>query len=85
MAQPKLNQNALNSIPVPFPSLEIQAEMVDKLDDLRGSKERLIEVCQQKLAALTELKQSLLQKAFSGELTADKPIPSKALKEEEVA
>ncbi len=34
------------------------------------SKERLVEVCNQKLAALTELQQSLLQKAFSGELTA---------------
>ena len=72
MAQPKLNQTALNSIPVPFPPMEIQAEVVAKLDDLSGSKGRLIDICQLKIAALTELKQSLLQKTFSGELTADK-------------
>lgn len=72
MAQPKLNQKALNSIPIPFPPVEKQAETVDKLDDLTKSKERLTGIYEQKLTALTELKQSLLQKAFSGELTADK-------------
>jgi type I restriction enzyme S subunit len=38
---------------------------------LREEHQRLESIYQQKLTALTELKQSLLQKAFSGELTAD--------------
>ncbi|MEW6077300.1 MAG: restriction endonuclease subunit S [Thermodesulfobacteriota bacterium] len=70
MAQPKLNQKALNSISVPFPKINIQRELVEKLDDLSGHVKQLDAIYQQKLAALAELRQSLLQKAFSGELTA---------------
>ena len=40
---------------------------------------------QQKRTALAELKQALLQKAFSGELTANKADPDSILKEESVA
>lgn len=71
MAQPKLNQKALNSIKVPFPSIEEQRVIVNKLDEIVAGKEKLSEIYKQKLTALAELKQSLLQKAFSGELTAD--------------
>ncbi|MHA7855339.1 restriction endonuclease subunit S [Marinobacter shengliensis] len=71
MAQPKLNQKALNSIPVPFPSLTVQEEIVGKLEDISASTSRLLTVGAQKLQALRELKQSLLQKAFSGELTGE--------------
>lgn len=72
MAQPKLNQKALNSIPVPWPSLDIQLEVLTTIDDLRQSRDRLENSYQKKLACMFELKQSLLQKAFSGELTADR-------------
>lgn len=82
MAQPKLNQKALNSIKVPSPSLTEQCAIVEKLDEISASKNKLSEIYQQKLTALAELKQSLLQKAFSGELTADKPAPEIALKDE---
>ena len=70
MAQPKLNQKALNSIPVPFPEIDIQREVVQKLDDLSVKTKELGVIYRQKLTALAELKQSLLQKAFSGELTS---------------
>ena len=43
---------------------------------------KLEAIYQQKLAALAELKQSLLQKAFTGELTAEAEI---TIKEEAVA
>jgi type I restriction enzyme S subunit len=41
------------------------------LNQLSADVQRLEAIYQQKLAALNELKQSILQKAFSGELTAE--------------
>ena len=70
MAQPKLNQKSLNSIIVPFPSVSEQESLVNRLDELSMSQQQLVSIYQQKLAALAELKQSMLKKAFSGELTA---------------
>jgi len=70
MAQPKLNQKALNSIVVPFPPPEQQAQFVTVMDKLSTETKRLQEIYHQKLADLAELKQSSLQKAFAGELTA---------------
>ncbi|MFP4533484.1 MAG: restriction endonuclease subunit S [Desulfobacterales bacterium] len=71
MAQPKLNQKALNSIPVPFPPINIQHDIVRKLDELSDYCNSLVKVNELKIASFAELKQSLLQKAFSGELTAN--------------
>lgn len=56
------------SIPI-APELE-QHEIVEKLRTLSIEVMRLKSIYQQKLDALTELKQSILQKAFAGELTA---------------
>jgi type I restriction enzyme S subunit len=42
-------------------------------------------IYQQKFIALAELKQSLLQKAFSGELPGGKEASTATLKEDEVA
>ena len=68
-AQPKLNQKALNSIPIPIPAtLDEQAEVVDRLERGMEQSEQLQEVYKRKLAALDELKQSLLHQAFSGAL-----------------
>jgi len=41
------------------------------LDALQAETQHLETIYQQKLTALAELKQSILQKAFSGELTAE--------------
>ncbi len=76
MAQPKLNQRSLNSIKVPFPSLTEQVRFVDALDKMSDQSKQLEAIFTQKLTALTELKQSLLQKAFSGELTPDFLTPT---------
>lgn len=68
-AQPKLNQKALNSIPIPIPlHVEQQAAVVSKLDTLREQTQALESLYQRKIAALDELKQSLLHQAFSGAL-----------------
>lgn len=68
MAQPKLNQAMLNKIPIPFPPLKDQQAIVRKLDALRAETQKLEAVYQKKLDDLEELKKSILQKAFSGEL-----------------
>lgn len=56
---------------VAFPkSIKAQQAIVQKLDALSAETKRLEVVYQQKLINLEELKKSLLQKAFSGELSA---------------
>jgi len=68
-AQPKLNQKALNSIPVPIPkNIAAQAKVVDSIESLSVETQRLESNYRQKLAALSELKKSLLHQAFTGEL-----------------
>ena len=68
MAQPKLNQKMLNKIPIPFPPFEQQQTIVRQLDALRTETQKLEAVYQQKIDDLEELKKSILQKAFAGEL-----------------
>ncbi|WP_423204881.1 restriction endonuclease subunit S [Pseudomonas kribbensis] len=68
-AQPKLNQKALYSIPIPMPeSVDDQRLVVNMLEALTVETERLEEIYQQKLAAFDELQKSVLNKAFSGAL-----------------
>jgi type I restriction enzyme S subunit len=68
MAQPKLNQNSLNSIPVPVPPLPQRKAIVQKLEALSKETQRLESIYQRKLIALEALKKSLLHQAFDGEL-----------------
>jgi type I restriction enzyme, S subunit len=57
---------------ISIPSLLTQRQVVQKINCLRTQSQRLAAIYQQKLTALNELKQSILHKAFTGELTADK-------------
>lgn len=68
MAQPKLNQTKLNKIPIPYPPLKSQKTIVKKLDALSEQTKKLEKIYQEKLQDLDELKKSILQKAFNGEL-----------------
>lgn len=69
-AQPKLNQKALNSIPIPIPTdIVEQAKVVNSIELLADETQRLESIYQQKLAALDALKKSLLDQAFRGELS----------------
>lgn len=56
-----------------------QLQITSKLDQVASETQRLETIYRQKLAALNELKQSILQKAFTGALTAD---TSKTAKQE---
>jgi type I restriction enzyme, S subunit len=68
-AQPKLNQKALNSIPIPIPkSVDEQAEIVESIEGVQEETRRLAALYERKQAALGELKKSLLHQAFAGEL-----------------
>ena len=68
-AQPKLNQKALNSISIPLPAtVAEQEQVVDQLDSLAMQSDLLRGTYERKLAALDELKKSLLHQAFSGAL-----------------
>lgn len=59
---------------VPLPSLKEQQAIVHKFDALSTETKRLEGIYQQKLNNLEELKKSLLDKAFKGELNTKKPI-----------
>lgn len=52
------------------PSLDTQLQVVDKLAEIEQTCESFKNTQRQKLTALTELKQSLLHQAFTGQLTA---------------
>ncbi|HRH02711.1 MAG TPA: restriction endonuclease subunit S [Bacteroidia bacterium] len=59
---------------VPLPSLKLQKVIVDKLEALSAETKKLEAIYQQKINDLEELKKSVLQKAFSGELKTAKVI-----------
>lgn len=59
----------IQSLEVAFPALIDQDSVVDHATELQVETRKLATIANQKLTALTELKQSLLQKAFAGELT----------------
>jgi type I restriction enzyme, S subunit len=69
-AQKTVSLKALRGFKVPVIQWNQQLTAVQGLDELSNETERLESIYRQKLSALAELKQSLLQKAFSGELTA---------------
>jgi type I restriction enzyme S subunit len=63
-----LNQGTLSRLSVSLPSLNEQATIIEQLGHLQAETQHLESLYQRKLIALDELKQSLLQKAFSGDL-----------------
>lgn len=63
-AQPKLNQASMNRIPIPVPPLPLQKEFAQRVTDIRE-----LETAQSSSRRrLDELFQSLLHRAFNGEL-----------------
>lgn len=70
-AQPFIGLGKLRAFPVVTAPISVQNRLVDELDAVHVEVSNLEKIYQQKLNSLNELKQSLLQKAFSGELTAE--------------
>ncbi|MGH1467075.1 MAG: restriction endonuclease subunit S [Cognatishimia sp.] len=70
--QANISGSKLKLYPIILPKCMIeQAAITENLDRLSEETQRLEALYQQKLDALEELKQSLLQKAFAGELTSE--------------
>ena len=66
--RPRIRISVVRDLPIQTPPLPTQQAIVEKLDALSEETKRLEAISARKQAALTELKQSLLQKAFAGEL-----------------
>ena len=68
-AQPVISNSSLKDVVLNFPqSIDEQQTIVRQLDALRAETQKLEAVYQKKLDDLEELKKSVLQKAFAGEL-----------------
>jgi len=65
---PHISGKQILAFQFPKPPLPTQQAIVEKLDALSEETKALEAIYERKKAALTELKQSLLQKAFAGEL-----------------
>lgn len=65
-AQPKLNQAMLNSIKIQCPPIELQDKFTDVLSEIRSEKASLLK----KAELIEQMFNSLMQRAFNGELTA---------------
>ena len=69
-----LNMPLIRSIRFSYPKkITEQQDIITKLDALRTETQKLEAIYQQKIAGLEELKKSILQKAFSGELKTLQP------------
>lgn len=72
---PTLNRNNVHSVKVSIPkSKKEQQTIVRQLDALRAETQKLEAVYQKKIDDLEELKKSILQKAFAGELKTEKTV-----------
>src|SRR5690606_19231652 len=71
-ATPTLSQTNLAEQTIPLPPFDEQQTIVRQLDALRAETQKLEAVYQKKIDDLEELKKSILQKAFAGELTESK-------------
>lgn len=67
-AQKHFNVTSAKEVMIHLPPKEKQAVIVSEVDEIRADTQRLESLYQRKIAALDELKQSLLQQAFSGQL-----------------
>ena len=67
-AQGGFNATKLSELSTPIPPLPEQKHIVAKLDSLSAETKKLEAIYQQKISDLEELKKSILQKAFNGEL-----------------
>jgi hypothetical protein len=68
----QINIADLRKIVLTFPPICRQPEVIEQLEAVQESANQLVSVYERKLAALDELKESLLYQAFAGQLTSSK-------------
>jgi type I restriction enzyme S subunit len=66
----QINIRDLRQLTLPVPPKQEQEEAVKRFDELKATTDQLVATYENKLAALDELKKSLLHQAFTGQLTA---------------
>lgn len=66
----QINIRDVRKIPLRVPRMERQAALLAKMQEAVSNGEALVDVYERKHAALTALKQSILHRAFAGDLTA---------------
>jgi type I restriction enzyme S subunit len=72
---PQINNYSFDEVRIPFPkSLKEQQTIVRQLDALLAETQKLETVYQKKIGDLEELKKSILQKAFAGELRSPEGV-----------
>lgn len=71
-AMPAISFGLIKEIPFPLPDLEEQQTIIQKISAVQAETQKLEAVYQKKMDDLEELKKSILQKAFAGELTETK-------------
>lgn len=73
-AQDNINLGTFENARFPFPDLTVQREIESHLSELEVLRDDLVSSYQARLTALIELEQSIMQKAFAGELAGKKAI-----------
>jgi len=68
LMQPNLSINDLKNMLIPIPSLNTQKSIVNQMDSLKAQTQKLETVYNKKISDLDELKKSILQDAFRGQL-----------------
>lgn len=71
VAQPFLNMKTIKSVPIPVPSLFEQTEIVRRVEELFAFADKVEAQVNEAQTRVNNLTQSILAKAFRGELTAD--------------
>ena len=73
-----INKKQIENLDFPLPPISEQKRIVSEIDQLSAESQRLEDAYRRKIALFVDLKQSILHKAFSGELTTQ---PDRVLKE----
>ncbi len=76
---PHLTCREVKEMKIPLPDIGAQKRLVERAQEFRIRVHRLEAIYQRKVSALAALKQTILQQAFSGELTA---LPGAEMQEE---
>ena len=64
-----LNQRLLSSFPIVFPDIDVQVKILGRLERIQSTKKEIIQRYEDTISNVHDLRQSLLQRAFAGELT----------------
>ena len=76
-----ITKGQMKSFAVAFPSIKAQGRIAAQLQKQEAKSVHLADLFQRKSSLLSKLKQSILHKAFTGELTANRNAPDRELTE----